>query len=103
MTLVERLRFAAATFGDRLFVRFIDKGIATPVTYGEAWLHVQRWAALFQEAGVLRGQPVMLALPNSVDFVGAYFGALCCGGIPAPQAPLRTTSDHAYARILADR
>jgi acyl-CoA synthetase (AMP-forming)/AMP-acid ligase II len=37
--------------------------------------------------GVTRGDRVLIALDNSIDFVAAYFGTLAAGGVAVPLAP----------------
>jgi len=59
------------------------------LTFADTWSYSTRWAALLRDRGLRRGEPVLLALPNSVDFVGAFFGALLAGGLPATVAPIR--------------
>ena len=75
---------------ERLYVRFQEEGVETAaLTYADTWSYSTRWAALLRDRGLRRGEPVLLALPNTVDFVGAFFGALLAGGLPATVAPIR--------------
>ncbi|WP_437767449.1 class I adenylate-forming enzyme family protein [Sorangium sp. So ce281] len=53
------------------------------ITYRELDALADRCAALFCEAGVQRGDRVMVALDNSVDAVVAYYGALRADGVPS--------------------
>lgn len=89
-TLTEMLARRAEAHPDSLFVRFVkqDQVVAT-YTYSQTWAWATQWASTLIGRGVRRGDRVVLALPNSDDFVGAYLGALLCGGIPAPIAPFR--------------
>jgi fatty-acyl-CoA synthase len=96
-TLTELLASNAELYPDLLFVRFLKRGeVVATCTYMEAWERASQWAALLIERGVRHGEPVVLALPNSDDFVYAYFGTLLAGGIPAPSAPIRRLSSNSY-------
>ncbi len=80
----------AEAFPDRAYVSFQAGGVDTEtLTYAETWSHSTRWAALLRDRGLRRGEPVLLALPNTADFVGALFGTLLAGGLPATVAPIR--------------
>lgn len=61
---------------------------------------VGRFAGGLQRLGVRRGTPVSLHLPNSPQFVIAYYGILKAGGIAVPHNPLYT--DREVAHQLAD-
>ena len=96
-TLTELLASNAELYPDLLFVRFLKRGeVVATCTYMEAWERASQWAALLIERGTRRGERVVLALPNSDDFVYAYFGTLLAGGIPAPSAPIRRLSSNSY-------
>ncbi len=95
-TLTRMLAEAGAAHPDSLFVRFCGRRseVAT-LTYSEAWVLACRWAKGLAEHGVRRGDRVVLALPNCEDFVGAFFGTLLAGGVPAALPPLQTLDgDH---------
>jgi len=77
---------------------------ASVYTYASAWRWICRWADLLAERGVKSGSSVILALPNSEDFIGSYFGTLLIGGIPAAVPPVRHLKpDDPYLAILARR
>src|SRR5690349_16107229 len=80
----------AETIPDQLFTRILKGGkeIAA-LNFGQAWKVATQWAALFAERGLKQGDAVVLALPNNDAFVGAYYGSLIAGLVPAPVAPLR--------------
>src|SRR5262249_5814833 len=87
--------YSMELYPDLLFVRFLKRGeVAATCTYREAWERASQWAALLIERGMRCGERVVLALPNSDDFVYAYFGTLLAGGIPAPSAPIRRLSSN---------
>lgn len=52
--------------------------------YGELAALVDRWAALLHARGLGPGGLVTLWLPNSPDFVAAYFATLRLGGVAVP-------------------
>ncbi len=96
-TLSELLVYNAELYPDLLFVRFLKRGeVVATCTFAEAWERASQWAALLIERGMRRGERVVLALPNSDDFVYAYFGTLLAGGIPAPSTPIRRLSSNSY-------
>ncbi len=96
-TLTELLASNAELYPDLLFVRFLKRGeVVATCTYLEAWERASQWATLLIERGTRSGERVVLALPNSDDFVYAYFGTLLAGGIPAPSAPIRRLSSNSY-------
>ncbi len=104
-TLPSFLLHHAETIPDQIFTRVLKKGaIEKTRTFAEAWEWANRWAALFADRGLQHGDTIILALPNCDAFVGAYFGALLVGAIPAPIAPLRrTTADDPYLHLLIGR
>jgi long-chain acyl-CoA synthetase len=70
------------------------------LTYAALDELVSRFAAGLQWLGVRRGTPVSLHLPNSPQFVIAYYGILKAGGIAVPHNPLYTEREVAHQ--LAD-
>lgn len=59
----------------------------------EAVQLARRWRRALREAGVRRGDRVVLLLPNDERFVGAFFGAMLAGAAPVPLAWPATTLD----------
>src|SRR5690349_10767042 len=104
-TLTEMLVRRAEANPDALFVRFVKQGnVVGAYTYSQTWAWATRWAWTLIGRGVRRGDRVVLALPNSDDFVGAYLGALLCGGIPAPIAPFRdSVATDFYGSLVSQR
>lgn len=104
-TLAEMLAHNAETAGERVFIRAFEKEqVVEELTYDGAWRLALRWAALLRSQGVGAGTAVILALPNGVDFIGAYFGTLVLGGVPAPAAPLRHIfNEDAHVQRIAER
>ena len=68
------------------------------------------WAARFHADGVLPGQRVLIALPDGVELVAAFFGALRLGAVAAlaspflPEGQLRRLADYigASAAVVPD-
>ena len=60
------------------------------ITYAELDVLASRFAAGLQRLGVRQGTPVSIHLPNSPQFVIAYYGILKAGGIAVPHNPLYT-------------
>jgi len=87
------------------FARFLERGeVVADLSYLQVWELACRWATLLVERGIRRGDVVPFVLPNTPDFVGAYFGTLIAGGIPAPAAPFRRISSaEPYLNIIAER
>jgi fatty-acyl-CoA synthase len=104
-TLTEMLIRRAEANPDALFVRFVQQGnVVGSYTYSQTWTWATRWAWTLIGRGVRRGDRVVLALPNSDDFVGAYLGALLCGAIPAPIAPFRgMVAADSYVSLVSPR
>ncbi len=89
-SVIEMMADQAERFPEAVFARFLDANAkADTYTYAMMWQLILRWADLLVERGVKRGSRLMLMLPNSADFVGAYFGTLLVAGIPAALHPVR--------------
>jgi acyl-CoA synthetase (AMP-forming)/AMP-acid ligase II len=74
--------------GDTPCLTFLDRDhVEQRVTPRSIQSHAQRAHALFADRGLEPGQVVVIALQTGLDLVGAYFGALYAGGIPALVAP----------------
>jgi long-chain acyl-CoA synthetase len=56
-------------------------------TYGALDRLANRFAHLYVRGGVRRGDRIVVALDNSVEFVAAYFGALKAGAVAVPLPP----------------
>src|SRR5712692_4320865 len=105
-TLTELLAYNAETYPNMLYNRFLKRGeVVATCTYSQTWERATQWATLLSERGVRQGDAVVLALPNSEDFVYAYFGTLLAGGTPAPVAPFRhrVKPDDYYLANVAQR
>lgn len=50
-----------------------------PVTYGQLWHRIVKAASYLNEAGLRKGDRIMLSAQKEVEFVYLYFGAHLCG------------------------
>lgn len=82
----QMLEGSASRHGDRSALLFFGRKI----TFAALDDLAARFAAGLQRLGVDRGTPVSLHLPNSPQFVIAYYGILKAGGIAVPHNPLYT-------------
>src|SRR5262245_13531610 len=69
-------------------------------TYAELAERVGRCANAMRQAGLKRGQRVVLALLDAIDFPTCFLGAIQAEIIPIPVSTLSTATD--FAAILAD-
>jgi long-chain acyl-CoA synthetase len=90
------LEDAAALHPDLPALRFLG----VRLTYAQVWAQAQRLAAALVERGLKPGDRVALMLPNSPQYVIAYYGVLRAGGVVAQVNPLYTPRELAY--LLAD-
>src|SRR2546429_8613157 len=104
-TLSELLAYNAEFYPDLLFARFLKRSeVVTTCTYAQTLQQATDWAILLLEHGLQRGEAVVLALPNTEDFVYAYFGILLAGGVPAATLPIRRLkTDSHYVTNIAQR
>ncbi|PYE55883.1 long-chain-fatty-acid--CoA ligase [Deinococcus yavapaiensis] len=78
------LRRSAERFPDRLAVEFVGARF----TYKELWSRVNRFAHALQDLGVRQGDRVSIMLPNTPQFVIAFYGAALAGAIVVNTSPL---------------
>jgi fatty acid CoA ligase FadD22 len=67
------------------------------VTHGEVHEGAARTGSLLASAGVRRGDRVLIALPDGVEFVLAFLGAVRIGAVAVPVNPRLTEADHRAA------
>lgn len=79
-TLVDNLFRSARHFAERCALVAGDDR----VTYGALAQRAAAFGAYLLRAGLREGDRVALFLPNSVEFVAAYYGTLLAGGIAVP-------------------
>lgn len=95
--LPELLRRAADAHADR--TALVEAG-GRRVTWAELDAEVDRVASGLSALGMVAGYRVMLALPNRVEFVTAYLGALRARLVAVPVNPRSATGE--LVRMVAD-
>src|SRR2546426_5271427 len=80
ISLQDRLREVAREVGIKPALIFGDR----MVTYAELDAATDRFAAALATRGVMKGDRVTLFMPNSVEFVFAFYGTLKAGGVVNP-------------------
>lgn len=70
------------------------------ITYGQLYERARSVAGQLQSLGIVPGDRVGLFLPNCVEYVAAFFGAVGMGCIVVPVNPLLKSEE--IAHILAD-
>ncbi|AXE80313.1 long-chain-fatty-acid--CoA ligase [Streptomyces atratus] len=86
------LRESARKYPDRVAVVDSD----TRLTYRELWARALRCAGALRASGVRPGDRVAVLLPNSADFLYAYYGALAAGATVVPVHGLLVADEVAY-------
>ena len=81
----------ALKFGKKPAV--IEDETGRTLTYRQLVQCAERVAAGLTCAGLQPGQPIALVLPNSIEFVLAWYGALLAGGWVVPIPPLYTPAE----------
>jgi benzoate-CoA ligase family protein len=71
-------------------------GLGRKYTYAELQSYVTRTAQALRLAGCQPGQRVLLVLPDSPEFVAAFFGAAKIGAIAVPVNPHARASDYRH-------
>ena len=99
-SLVRALRGWAATRGEHVALRFLDRGerVSDTATYAELDRAARIAGARLRAAGAA-GRPVLIALPQGLDFVRCLLGCLYAGAIPIPSPAW--TDPRGTARIAA--
>jgi long-chain acyl-CoA synthetase len=70
------------------------------ITYTQLWDRAARVAGGLREAGISPGDRVAIRLPNSIDWVVAFFGGLMAGAVVVPVNTRFTEAEAAY--IIGD-
>jgi benzoate-CoA ligase family protein len=70
------------------------------LSYGELSALANRAGSALLKLGVARGDRVLLVLPDSAEFMAAFFGAAKIGAVAVPVNPFARMAD--YAHYLAD-
>lgn len=101
-SLVENLQRSAARYVDRCAIEAGDACI----DYGTLWRRVVAAADFLARQGLAPGDRVAIALPNNIEYVVAYYGALLAGAVAVPlntaakAHDLATWIEHSQARWL---
>src|SRR5258708_5862505 len=66
------------------------------LNYGELATLSNRAGNALRAQGVSRGDRVLIALPDSAEFVGAFFGAAKIGAVAVPVNPFARSSDYIH-------
>jgi len=70
------------------------------VNYGSLLDAVNRIGNALQAIGCQRGDRILIALPDSLEFVATFFGAAKIGVVPVPVSPFMKAGD--YSHFLSD-
>ncbi len=86
------------------FLRLIFPGEADRVlSYRELVQHARRWSEVYSNAGLARGDRIIVVLPHSLDLYAAYVGALLNGQVPAMFAfPSPKLSEQVYFATVGE-
>jgi carnitine-CoA ligase len=74
------LESAVAAWGGKTAIDFGEASF----TYSELWGRARRAAAAFAGQGVKRGEPVLVMLDNTIQFVDAWLGLALIGAVQVP-------------------
>src|SRR3972149_11753187 len=91
-TIVEAFEKQAEKHPDKTAIIFLG----TTFTYSEIGEYVRRFAAALYEMGVREGEKMIIYIPNSPQWVIAWFGIQKIGGIAVPITPIYTSYDLQY-------
>ena len=95
-SVVDLLAEAARTQPERIALDFLGGTL----TYAETWHRVEQAAGALHRLGVRHGDRVAIVLPNCLDHVIAFYGALRLGAIVVEHNPLYTQRE--LAQQFAD-
>jgi len=71
-------------------------GVPAEVTFGELAALANRAGNALLEQGVSRGDRVLIVLPDSAEFVAAFFGAAKIGAVAVPVNPFARSADYIH-------
>ncbi|MEU3214464.1 long-chain fatty acid--CoA ligase [Streptomyces sp. NPDC006971] len=92
LSVASALGESARSHPDRVAVVDAD----TRLTYRELWTRALRCAGALRASGVRPGDRVAVLLPNTADFLYAYYGALAAGATVVPVHGLLVADEVAY-------
>src|SRR5260221_12991749 len=76
--------------------RIAIAGEPREVTYTELAALVNRAGDALRAQGVARGDRVLIVLPDSAEFIAAFFGAAKIGAVAVPINPFARSSDYIH-------
>ncbi len=82
-TLIQMLEYRATDTPDKIAYTFINQSC----TYAKLWQRVNQFGAHLQELGVQPGDRVVLTMPNTYEFLFAFYGIQRVGAIAVPIFP----------------
>ncbi|MDO9124041.1 MAG: AMP-binding protein, partial [Deltaproteobacteria bacterium] len=91
-TIVEAFEKQAERYPDKTAIIFLG----TTFTYSGMAEYVKRFAAALYEMGVKEEEKMIIYIPNSPQWVIAWFGIQKAGGIAVPITPIYTSYDLQY-------
>ncbi len=91
-TIVEAFEKQAEKHPDKTAIIFLG----TEFSYSEIGESIKRFAAALYEMGVREGEKMIIYIPNSPQWVIAWFGIQKAGGIAVPITPIYTSYDLQY-------
>ena len=95
-SLLTSLQHHQQTQPDRTALTFLHEDqTTTELTYRKIWSEVQTYAAALYRTGVQPGDLVILVLPQSLELVHAFLGAVYLGAVPSIFAFLSSRMDAA--------
>ncbi len=79
----------------KMVLRYLPLGLSihATLTYRELWDQIRRFARALQDLGVQKGDRVAIMLPNTPQYVIAFFGALRAGAIVVNTNPTYTARE----------
>ncbi|MBZ9713050.1 long-chain-fatty-acid--CoA ligase [Deinococcus multiflagellatus] len=89
LTLPQLLERTASKYPDRTALTFLG----AKLSYRQLWQDAQRFASALQKLGVRPGDRVSIMLPNTPQFVVAFYGTLLAGGVAVNTSPMYTSSE----------
>ena len=91
-TIVEAFEKQAEKHPDKTAIIFLG----TTFSYSRIGEYVRRFATALYEMGVREGEKMIIYIPNSPQWVIAWFGIQKAGGIAVPITPIYTSYDLQY-------
>ena len=98
-SLLHPLQHHAQTQPDRIMLTFLHENqTVTELTSRQIWGEIQTYAVALRETGIQPGDLVILVLPQSLELVLAFLGAVYLGAVPSIFAFLSPRMDAALYR-----